>query len=107
MGLALCGGPSWSVALCSRQTDSEIIANRREGFQRHVAPALNGQFLRLLHQDGAHEAADRGLVRKDADDVCAPLDLAVETLNRIRGVQLGAVLLREGRRARRFLRKAG
>lgn len=96
MALALTGGPSWSVALCCRQADGEIIADRREGFQRQIAPALNGPFLSLLHQDGANEAADRRLVWEDPDDIGPPLDLAVEALDRIRGMKLGSMLLRKG-----------
>jgi hypothetical protein len=39
---------------------------------------------------------DGGLIREDADDVGAALDLAVEALDGIGAVQLGTVLLRKG-----------
>ncbi len=83
MGLALSSGLSWSVALRCRQADTEIIADGRERFQRHVSGALDGPLLGLLHQDRADEAPDRSLVRKDADDIRPPSDLAVQPLNRI------------------------
>ena len=83
MGLALIGGLSWSVALRCRQADIEIIADGGERFQRHVPGALDGPLLGLLHEDGTDEPHDRGLVRKDADDVRASLDLAVQPLDRI------------------------
>ena len=96
MGLALIGGPSWSVALRCRQAAPDIIADRGERFQRHVSGALDGPFLGLLHEDRADEASDRCLVRKDTDDVRASLDLGVQPLDRIGAVQLGAMLGWEG-----------
>ena len=36
---------------------------------------LDGPFIVLLEQDGAHETDDGVLVGKDVDDVGAPLDL--------------------------------
>ena len=69
------------------------MADRRDGFQGHVARPLNRPFIVLFGEDGADEAGDGGFVGKDADDVGAALDLAVETLQRIGGVQLGAVLV--------------
>ena len=85
------------------QADEGIIAQRGDGFQRHVAGALDGPFVVLFEQEGADEADDGVLVGEDADDVGAPLDLAVEALDRVGRVQLGAVLLagRSCRRARR------
>ena len=82
-----------------RQADIEIIAERGDGFQRHVAGALNGLLVILLQQDRADQSSDRGFVRKNADHVDAPLDLAVQSLDRISGMDLGAVLgwkVREG-----------
>jgi hypothetical protein len=43
----------------------------------------------LFEQDGSDETPDSGLVGEDADDLGAPLDLAVEAFDRIGGVQLG------------------
>ncbi len=59
------------------QLDDGIIAQGRYGFQRHVAPALNGPFVVLFEQQRADQAHDGRLVREDADDLGPPLDLAV------------------------------
>jgi hypothetical protein len=64
--------------------DDGIVADRRERFQRHVAGALHGSLLGLLHQDCSHQSTDGGLVWEDADDVAAPFDFTVQALNRIR-----------------------
>lgn len=50
----------------------------------------------MLEQDGADESGNRRLVGEDADDLGAALDLAVQPLDRISAVQLGAMFLREG-----------
>ncbi len=94
--VALTGGPNWSVALRGRQADGEIIADRRQRFQREVSAALDGPFFGLLHEDGVNEPPDRCLVREDLHDIGAPLDLAVQTLDRIRRVSLRLVPLRKG-----------
>jgi hypothetical protein len=65
------------------QADEGIIAQLADAFQRHVAGALDGPFVVLFEQHGADEADDGVLVREDADDVGAPLDLAVEALDRV------------------------
>jgi hypothetical protein len=44
---------------------------------------LHCPFIVLFEQDCADEAHDRIVVREDSDDLGAPLDLAVETLDRI------------------------
>ena len=62
----------------------------------HVPGALNGPFVVLLEQEGADQTDDRVVVGEDADHVGPVLDLAVETLDRIRAVELGPVLLGEG-----------
>ena len=46
----------------------------------------------LLQQQGAGQPCDGGLVWKDADDVTAALDLAVQAFERVGAVQLGPVL---------------
>ena len=46
----------------------------------------------LIEQDGAAEPGDGGLVGEDADGLDAPLDLAVEPLDGVVGVGLGAVI---------------
>ena len=58
--------------------------------------SLDGPFVALLEQDGAYQACDGGFVREDAVDLGAALDLAVQALQRVGGVQLGSVLNREG-----------
>ena len=65
------------------QDDDGIIADGGDGFQRHVAGALHGPFVVLLHQDRADEADYGVVVGKDADDIGPPLDLAVEPLDGI------------------------
>ena len=62
-------------------------------------PALDGPFIVLLEQDRADQAGDGILIGEDANDVGAPLDLAVEPLQRIGGVDLRPVIprFREGR----------
>jgi hypothetical protein len=44
------------------------MAQRGDGFQRHLAAALRRPFVVLFDEDGADEAHDGGLVGKDADD---------------------------------------
>ena len=70
-------GPGWSDDHCGR-SDDRIIAQRRHGFQRHVAGALDGRFVVLFEQDRSDEPDDGVLVGEDADDVGPALDLAVE-----------------------------
>ena len=65
------------------------IAQRRDGFQRHVAGPLHRPLIVLFEQDGADQTDDGVLVGEDADDVGASLDLAVEPLDRVDRVQLG------------------
>jgi hypothetical protein len=64
------------------QADGRIIAQGRNGFQGHVAGALDGPFVVLLEQDGAHEPYDGFLVWEDPDDVGTTLDLANDALIR-------------------------
>jgi hypothetical protein len=63
-----------------RKADGWIIAQRRDGFQRHVTGGLDGPFIVLLEQDRADEANDSVLIGEGADHLGPPLDLAVETL---------------------------
>ncbi len=60
-----------------------------------VAGALNRPFVVLLEEERSYEAGDGRLVREDADDLGAPLDLAVEAFERVGAVELGPVLGRE------------
>jgi hypothetical protein len=60
-----------------------IIAQWSDGFQCDVAGALNGPFIVLFEQDGADQSDDGIPVGEDADDIGAPLDLAVDALERV------------------------
>ena len=84
VGFAL-SGRVWPVLSGGHggQLDDGIVAQRRDGFQRHVAGALHRPFIVLLQQDGTDEPGDGGLVGEDADDLGAALDLAVERFERI------------------------
>jgi len=37
----------------SREDDDGIVAQRRHGFKRHIAAALDGPFVALFHEDSA------------------------------------------------------
>lgn len=78
-----------------------------------------GSFVVLLQQQGADQPGDGGFAWEDADDVGAPLDLAVQALQGVGGVQLGSQVLGIGhvgqhvelglvhqRRQQRLLRRA-
>ena len=71
------------------------MAQGRYRFQGHVASTLDRPFVVLLEQDRPDQTDDGVLVGEDADDIGAPLDLAVEALDRVGRVQLGAVLRRK------------
>ena len=77
-GIVIVGGSGRSSRRYSRQDDEGIIAQRRDGFQRHVARALYRPFIVLFQQDGADESDDRVLVWEDADNFCAAFDFAIE-----------------------------
>jgi hypothetical protein len=49
----------------------------------------------LFQKDGTDEPDDGLVVGEDADDLGAPFDLAVHTLDRVCGVQLRAMRWRE------------
>lgn len=61
--------------------------------QDHVA-AGDRPVVVLLDEQRPHQAHDARLVGKNADDIGAPLDLLVQPLQRIRGVQRRAVRVR-------------
>lgn len=71
------------------------MAQWSDGFQGHIAGTLNGPLVVLLEQQRTDQPDDSGFVRDDADDLAAPLDLAIEPFERIGAVDLGAVLCRE------------
>lgn len=61
-------GESRAGAGDSREADGGIIAQWRDGFQRHVAGTLDGPFVVLLEQDCPDETDDGVLIGEDADD---------------------------------------
>jgi hypothetical protein len=58
-------GPDRSAGDC-RKADGGIMVQRRDGFQAHVAAALDGPFIVLFEQQGADQAGDGVLVGEDA-----------------------------------------
>ncbi len=73
-----------------------IIRDGGDGFQRHVFwIAGRPRFVILLEEDGADQPDNGGLVREDTRHPGPALDLAVQALDRIGGVELGPVLGRE------------
>jgi len=60
-----------------------------------IAAVGHGPLVILLGEDRADEPQQRAPHREDPDDMCAPLDLLVEPLQRVGGVQAGAMRLRE------------
>ena len=66
-----------------RQLDKGIVAQRCDGFQGHVAGALDGPFIVLFQKDSPDEADDGLVVGEDADDLGAALDLTVDALDRV------------------------
>ena len=54
-----------------------------DGFQAHVAGALDGPFVVLLQQQRTDQAGDGGFVGEDADDLAASLDLAIQSFQRV------------------------
>ncbi len=89
-GPRLSAGHDW-------QADERVIAHLADGFQRHVALALDVPLIILLEEDGSDVTNDGIIVRQDADNLCAMLDLVIHALDGVDAVQLGAVLLREGK----------
>ena len=81
-GIAYPGGAGLSDCH-GGQNDDWIIADWGDGFQCHVAGALDGPFVVLFHEDGSDEADDGVLVWEDSDDIGSPLDLAVGALDGI------------------------
>lgn len=62
-------------------------------FYNSRSTGVPGSFSNFLGR--AYQAYDGVIIWEDADDLGAPLNLAVEALDRVSRVQLGAVLLRE------------
>ena len=88
--------PGRSCSGHCREHDDGNIAERRHGFKDHGAGALDSPFIALFYEDRADDSGDRSLIREHAHDIGPPLDLAVEALDGVSGVKLGAMLLRKG-----------
>src|SRR5439155_19562461 len=64
---ALSGGVQRGLSGCQTWPfDNRIVAQRRHGFQCHVASSLDRPFVVLLEQDGANETGNGVLVGEDA-----------------------------------------
>ena len=84
------------MSACRWQADERIIAHCGDGLKGHVSGPLDGPFVVLFKQQCADEADDGAIVGEDADDLGAPLDLAIESLDGIGAVKLGPVLPGKG-----------
>jgi hypothetical protein len=71
------------VSACGWQADEGIIAHRGDCLKCHVAGSLDSPFIVLFEQQRTDQAHDGFIVGKDADDLCPPLDLAVQSLDRV------------------------
>jgi hypothetical protein len=76
-------------------------------YKAHVASTLHGPLIILFEQQRTDESDDSNLVGEDADDVAAPLDLAVEAFERICIGYAGAGFRRVYRELERSLRATG
>ena len=74
---------------CSWQADERIIAHRGDCLKCHVAGPLDGPFVVLFEQQRTDQAHDGVVVWEDADDLCASLDLTVQSLNRVCRMEFG------------------
>ena len=71
------------------------MAQRRNGFQCHVAASLNRPFVVLFQKDRAYEAEDGGFIGKDAGHMDAPFDLVIGSHDGIVRLDLRPVVFRE------------
>jgi hypothetical protein len=72
-----------------------IVADRREAFKAHVASA-DGPLIILFQHQRADHSNDGTIIGKNADDIRAAFDFAVEAFERIGAGDLRPVLLGEG-----------
>jgi hypothetical protein len=79
------------LAIAGRLTAAHRSAVR--WFPASCSGALAGPFIVLFEEDRSHKTDDGVLVGEDADDISESLDLTVEALDRVGGVQLGTVLV--------------
>ncbi len=86
--------PAWaeSITLPRGQTEDGIIADRRHTFPRDVAGAPNNPFIILFEQEDPGQPDDGRFIGEGADNLGTALGLAIQSLQRIGTVQLGAVL---------------
>ncbi|MHC2253526.1 hypothetical protein ACVILK_003218 [Bradyrhizobium embrapense] len=75
--------------------DRGLGGHPRDGFQRHVAGALDGSFIVLSSRIVPIRRTMAVFIGGDANDLGPALDLTVEALERVGRVQLGPVLRRE------------
>jgi len=76
----------------SASTDGGVSS----AYPRSACSGTGAATRRFVREDGADQPHDTGLVWEDADDIGTPLDLLIETFERIGAVQFGAVLGWEG-----------
>jgi hypothetical protein len=89
-------GPEGISACHGGQTDLGIIAHLGHGLKCHIPGALDGPFVVLFEQQSTDETDDGFVVGKDADDLGASFDFAVETLDGIGRVELCPMLFGKG-----------
>src|SRR5262252_7837923 len=82
-----------STALCSPTLDRDSLQNCAAPVGSSLKGAIVSRLIVLFEQQRADETHDGVFVWEDADDVGAPLDLALE---RVDGVDFRLVILREG-----------
>src|SRR6516164_3714826 len=82
-----------SAALCSPTLDRDSLQNCAAPVGSSLKGAIVSRLIVLFEQQRADETHDGVFVGEDADDVGAPLDLALE---RVDGVDFRLVILREG-----------
>lgn len=97
------------MSACCWRADERIIAHRGDCLKGHVTGSLYGPFIILLQEQGTDQPDDGVVIGEDADDLSAPLDLAVETLYRVgsRYKIFGSYALLQFRELRRMLRASG
>src|ERR1700761_8669120 len=88
VGVALRGGLDRVSGCDQGQADAEIMAERGDGFQCHVACTLNGPFIVLFEEQCSDQPDNGRFIWEDADDLAAAFDLAVEAFEWIGAVYL-------------------
>jgi hypothetical protein len=84
-----------TVLIAAQQAgERSSIAEGLQAFKLHVS-ALQGPLVTLLQQHGTDKPGDGAVVREDAHDIRASLDLGVQPLERVGAVDLQPMRLRE------------